>query len=182
MGLFCFCCLNPVIFPVRSPFHCQTSHQPPITAAKSHFSKPEFCGCRKKVPPVVRANFERLVFASPLPVIPGWPLAGLAAHVAGPRVRVRTVAVIAAMLARTFDSSTSSAHWQPLRLRLALHTSARSRAMIEAKEPPRSSPSLINRKPCRAMSLVVTVAGSILIIGYAWCYLLAPTSFGRELM
>ena len=54
--------------------------------------------------------------------------------------------------------------------------------MIEAKELPKPSPSPINRKPCRAMSLAVTVAGSILIIGCAWCYLLASTGFGREFM
>lgn len=54
--------------------------------------------------------------------------------------------------------------------------------MIEAKEPSKFSLSPMNRKPCRAMTLAVTVASSILIIGYVWYYLLASTGFGREFM
>lgn len=54
--------------------------------------------------------------------------------------------------------------------------------MIEAKEPPRTSPLLIHRKPCRAISLAMSLTYSILAIGYVWCYLLASTGFGRELM
>lgn len=62
---------------------------PPFSAAKSHFSKPEFWGRKKKAPAVVRAGRFPVVFFCPLPVIPGWPLAGLTTHVAGLRAHAR---------------------------------------------------------------------------------------------
>jgi hypothetical protein len=55
MGLFCFWRLNPVISPARSPLHCQTSRQPPITASKSHFTNLNFADVEKRLPRVVRA-------------------------------------------------------------------------------------------------------------------------------
>lgn len=54
--------------------------------------------------------------------------------------------------------------------------------MIETTELPKPSPSLMNRKPCRAISLAVSLTYSILAITYIWFYLLASTGFGREFM